>query len=96
MVQALLRFGRPADVYCGKITRNVNRILCTGQPGFTSLLKIQILPNAGLLRRLRRETGRFQNDATRVTGAIDLARQRRGCLEKLKQYKGFGTEASQN
>ena len=74
-VYAPLRIGRPADVYCGKITRNVNRILCTGQPGFTSLLKIQILPNAGLLRRLRRETGRFQNYANRVTGARESARR---------------------
>ena len=58
-VYALLRIGRAADVYCGKMTRSINKILCTGQPGFTSLLKVQILPNAGLLRRLRRETSVF-------------------------------------
>ena len=75
MVQAKKRIRPPADAYCGKITRNVNRILCTGQPGFPSLLKIQILPNAGLLRRLRRETGRFQNYANRVTGARESARR---------------------
>ena len=40
-----------------------------------------------------RENARFQNYANRATGARNLARRRRGGLEKLKQYKGFGAVA---
>ena len=56
-------------------------------------MKSQTFPNGTFHRLVARENARFQNYAKCVTGARDVARRRRGSLQTLQQYEGFGAVA---
>ena len=73
MVQALLRIGRAACKSKSKTARNLNQMaLLYYKSNFTTN---QTFPNGTFHRLVARENARFQNYATRVTGARDLARR---------------------